>query len=695
MSWQVAIDIGGTFTDVVALDEESGEREVVKVPSTPADPSRAFIHGLKELLSKLNLSPIQVGRLLHGSTVATNAILEGKYSPMGLIVTRGYREMLECARQTVPGDFGAVTYWIKPPRVVPLEFVLEVDGRLNHHGDELSPLEEEQVRAVGREFRELGFKAIAVSLLHSYRNPIHERRVRELIDEEYPECFISISSDVISEYREFERTLTTCLNTGLMPLVSSYVMRLQEELSNIGVGSKLYMMKSSGGVTEADVLSDRPIGVVLSGPAAGVLGACANATEAGFGEILTLDMGGTSTDISLIEGGGPKLLSEGKIDIYDVKSPMIDMSTVGAGGGSIAWLSTNKSLRVGPQSAGASPGPICYGKGGTEPTVTDANLVLGRISPYLLGGDVELDHELARETIGTQIGDPLSMSIEEAADGILQIAVNNIAAGIRLISVQRGRDPRRYTLFAFGGAGGLHACRIAEFVDISRILVPRSPGATSAEGLLHSDIRVDDVITEVQREDRLDIEALANQFRKLRDRVLTGLAGQGFTNDSVRLETFLDIRYAGQAYELRIPLFLTDEGMSGRIPGDAIAQAVKDFHTAHDDRYGYSYRTQELVEIVNIGVTGFGLLSRPPIARRESPSRTWDDALKYRRKVYVRSDATAGVMVDCPVYERARLPLEMSLSGPAIIEQYDSTLVLEPGWELAVNDLGLMTLNRE
>ena len=519
MSWRIGIDTGGTFTDLVALNDVTGEEKVFKTSSTPDDPSRAFLTAIEGVLDEIGTSASDITMLLHGTTVATNAVLEAKYSRLGLIVTKGYRDMLEVARQNVPGEFGAISWWIKPPRIVPLELVREADGRLNFKGEELRPLDEKQIRLAAQEYRELEVKAIAVSFLHSYQNPYHEERAREIILEEYPECFVSISSDVIREYREYERTLTTCLNTGLMPLLSTYLDRLNDRAGEGGVDAPLYIMKSSGGVATVDELIKRPIAASLSGPAAGVIAAAAISKAAGIDDVLTLDMGGTSTDMALIEGGIPRLLNEGKIDIYDIKSPMIDMTTVGAGGGSIAWLAGSKALRVGPQSAGSNPGPVCYGNGGTEPTITDANLVLGRIPPYLLGGAIPLDKQAAYDAIQTKIAEPLGLSVEKAAAGILEIATQNIASGIRVVSVRRGRDPRNYALFPFGGAGGLLVSPVANALDMRSILVPTAPGATAAAGLLYSNVRVDHVITDVQREDALNTERLNDEFLQVRDRV--------------------------------------------------------------------------------------------------------------------------------------------------------------------------------
>ncbi|MDQ0219557.1 hydantoinase/oxoprolinase family protein [Peribacillus cavernae] len=686
MSWRIGIDTGGTFTDLVALNDATGEEKVFKTSSTPNDPSRAFLDGIQGVLDEIDAPASDIAMLLHGTTVATNAVLEGKYSRLGLIVSKGYRDMLEVARQNVPGEFGAISYWIKPPRIVPLELVRETDGRLNYRGEELRPLDEKQIRLAAREYRELGVKAIAVSFIHSYQNPAHEERAREIIQDEYPDCFVSISADVIREYREYERTLTTCLNTGLMPLLSTYLDRLGNRTREAGTEAPLYVMKSSGGVATVGELIKRPIAASLSGPAAGVIAAAAISKVAGVEDVLTLDMGGTSTDMALIEGGIPRLLTEGKIDIYDIKAPMIDMTTVGAGGGSIAWLAGSKALRVGPQSAGSTPGPACYGRGGTEPTITDANLVLGRIPPYLLGGSIPLDREAAYDAIKTKIAEPLGLSVEKAAAGILEIATQNISAGIRVVSVRRGRDPRNYALFPFGGAGGLLVSPVANALDMKSILVPASPGATAAAGLLYSDVRVDHVITDVQREDELDVVKLNDEFLQVRNRVKEDLASQGFASEGIRLQAFIDMRYVGQAFEIRVPLYILDGSIASTIAG-----AIKNFHATHEDQYGYSYENKSLVEIVNIGVTGFGQLAPPRQLPKQYSVLKWSDLLKFTRPLYI---SEVSDYVNCPVYERPTEPISEQLAGPAVIEQYDTTTVVEPGWVVTVNEYGHLLITR-
>ncbi len=683
MAWRLAVDIGGTFTDIVALEEASGELHLAKVPSTPDDPANGFINGIEHITEESQIAPADVAAVFHGTTVATNAILQRKYSPLGLVITHGYREALEVARQTVPGEFGDITWWIKPERVVPLELVRETCGRLDVEGSEIDAVDPDEVRATAAEFKALGVTAIAVSLLHSYRNPQHEQQVRELIREVYPECFISISSDILREYREYERTNTTCLNTALMPLLSNYHEKLDRHLRDQNITAPFYIMRSSGGLAQAEEISRLPIADALSGPAAGVIAACHFGKLSGFENIICFDVGGTSADICLVEDGAPRMLTEGRVDIYDVKTPMIDIHTVGAGGGSIAWLAGGVSLKVGPDSAGADPGPACYGRGGELPTVTDANLVLGRLTSALAGGGVALDQERAAAVVGT-IASALDLDLDAAADGILRIAIENMAAGIRTVSVKRGRDPRDYALVAFGGAGPLHACYLADWLGMTQVVIPPSPGVTSAYGLLLTDVRIDLVHTDVQREDQLDAARVAAQFQELESRVVERMAGEGFASDKIDLTHFIDMRYGGQAYEIRIPL----SGGSAQL-SEGLASAITTFHVAHQDLYGYSYEGREPVELVNVGVTGLGLLKRPQIPVAESGDASAEAALRTTSNVYFPQ--TQG-KVACPVYERGKLRTGNTIEGPAIVEQYDSTTVINPGWHARLDEWGSLVL---
>ena len=685
MTWRLAVDIGGTFTDVVALEESSGALHLAKVRSTPDDPAQGFVNGLEHIAQHGEIDAHDVNAVFHGTTVATNAILERKYSELGLIITAGYREALECARQTVPGEFGDITWWIKPPRVVPLERIREISARMDVRGTITQELDRDEVAAIAEDFKARSLQAVAVSLLHSYRNPEHEEAVRRIIHEVYPDCFISISSDILREYREYERTNTTCLNTALMPLLSAYHTRIEQHLREQDISAPFYIMRSSGGLAQAQEVARLPIAAALSGPAAGVIAATHFGTLSGSQDIITFDMGGTSADICLVEGGQPRMLTEGKVDIYDLKTPMIELHTVGAGGGSIAWLAGGRSLKVGPDSAGANPGPACYGRGGAQPTVTDANLVLGRITPTIAGGSVSLHLDQATQVVA-ELAAGLKLSTIAAAEGILRIAVENIAAGIRTVSVKRGRDPRSYALVAFGGAGPLHACYLADWLGMQRVIIPPNPGVTSAYGLLLTDVRVDLVHTDVQREDRLDVDRITAEIQDLERRVTARLEDEGLLTQATRLDHFVDMRYAGQAYEIRVPLAIDPATPDIQTH---IQRAIVAFHASHKDRYGYSYAGKELVELVNLGVTGLGLLTRPHVPQAQPAGTSPERARTGQTAVYFSKST-----LDTPVYDRSALQTGNELSGPAIIQQYDATTVVEPGWSGRVDQWGTLRLER-
>ncbi len=690
MRWRLAVDIGGTFTDVIALDESSGALRLAKVRSTPDDPAVGFVNGIDHLTRQGDIVAADVAGVFHGTTVATNAILERKYSELGLIITKGYREALECARQTVPGEFGDITWWIKPPRVVPLERIREIDERVDVRGQSVRSVDADEVRAAAEDFKARGIRAVAVSLLHSYRNPAHEQEVRDVLREVYPECFISISSDILREYREYERTNTTCLNTALMPLLSAYHDRIARHLHEQDIRAPFYIMRSSGGLARSQEISRLPIAAALSGPAAGVIAAVYFGALAGDRDVITFDMGGTSADICLVEDGKPRMLTEGKVDIYDIKTPMIDLHTVGAGGGSVAWLAGGRSLKVGPDSAGAHPGPACYDRGGDRPTVTDANLVLGRIMPALAGGTISLNPARASAAV-QELADGLDLDVTAAAEGVLRIAIENIAAGIRTVSVKRGRDPRSYALVAFGGAGPLHACYLADWLGMLRVIVPPNPGVTSAYGLLLTDVRVDLVHTDVQREDRLDADRIAAEIRDLEHRVRLRLEEEGLRTRGTQLRQFVDMRYAGQAYEIRIPLPDAADATTAAGVRERVVQAIETFHDSHEDLYGYAYAGKELVEVVNVGVTGLGLIERPNVPEAQPGGSDPASACTGRTQVYFPQGRGR---IDCPIYDRAALRAGNLVRGPAIIQQYDSTTVVEPDWQAVVDGWGTLRLDK-
>ncbi len=696
MTWRVGIDIGGTFTDVVAIEEETGRRVYQKVSSTPWDPSESFSNGLRGL-HEHGVDAAEMAMVMHGTTVATNAILESKYSEAGLIVADGHREVLECARQTVPGGFGNIAVWEKPERVVPLELVREVPGRLSHLGEELTPLDADSIRRAAEDFKRMGIEAVAVSLLNSYRNPAHEEAVRTIFESVYPECHLTLSSELSREYREYERTLSTCLNTALMPMLTRYLSQLSEAIDVNGRGAELFVMQSNGGLVHDADIATQPIKAVLSGPAAGVLAACTFGAASDEPNLITLDLGGTSADICLIENGRPHMLAEGKIEHYNIKTPMVDVTTLGAGGGSIATIVGEDSLRVGPQSAGASPGPAAYGKGGENATLTDAHVVLGRVPEASLGGEtITLDRAAAHKAITENVADKLGTTAEEAALGIVRLASENMARGINLVSVARGRDPRNFTLFPFGGAGGLHACTCAEIMQTGRVLIPVAPGLAAGEGLLMTDLTVDAANTDVHREDELDLSELQETYRKVAQNALSAAVREGFGSTTTGVETFMDFRYESQAYEIRVPVGSHFGGKEPELTKEAWEAAVEQFHENHERTYGYSYRGHEIVELVAVAATGIGRLNRPPVHQAERKYATWAEANLGDSDVYFeQKDDFPGGWVPTPVYHRTGLPIDVATTGPAIVIQDDSTFVLDPGWSMRVDSTGQILATRD
>jgi N-methylhydantoinase A len=633
---RIGIDTGGTFTDVVALDEDTGALTTTKTPSTPADPADGFVMGMDKVLGTLRAVGADVSAVSHGTTVATNALLQDDIGPLGLITTEGYRFVLEIARQSVPDGYGNSYFWVKPDRIVPVHRVQEVSGRLDHLGREVRPFDEEEARRVARWFRAQDITTLGVCFLHAYANDAHERRMREILAVEHPDAVVSLSSEVLREYREYERTVTTLVDASVKPRVTSYIRgignRLRAYTAPVPAATTepsgtspapvpFYVMKSNGGVISADEVVHQPITTVLSGPAAGALGAALVAAEAGYDRILTLDGGGTSTDVSVVLGGQPSLTTEGAVGHFPSKIPMIDIVTVGAGGGSIAWISPEGTLKVGPRSAGAEPGPMCYGQGGTDVTVTDAHVALGRLPPHLLGGEIPLDGAAARHGIERLAGD-LGLTPADAARGVLEISAWNQANAIRQVTVKRGLDVRDFAMAAFGGSGPLLVCRLIDILGIPAAVVPFAPGNLSAFGLLAVDVKNDYVQTHVVRDHDLDHDAIAAIYRTLEVRATDALGREGFEAADHRLVRSADLRYDGQAFEVRVP------APDGPID-DAFQQAVvARFHDEHERLYGYSYRSlastttragpgapAHAVEWVNLRVSGIGPIRRPQLAR--------------------------------------------------------------------------------
>jgi N-methylhydantoinase A len=681
---RIGIDTGGTFTDIVAVDGASGAVEVTKVASTPHNPAIGLSRGVLSILSRVGRKASEVAALAHGTTVATNALLQGDIRNLGLVVTEGYRHILEIARQSVPDGYGNSYFWVKPERMVPLELVREVGGRLDYRGRELRPLNEEGVRAVARYFRKHGVKATAVCLMHSYANPAHERRVGELLAEAYPELVVSLSCDVLPEYREYERAVTTLVDAFVKPHMAVYLRRIRTELGE-DLGRKPFLvMQSSGGVVSAERCAEHPISTVLSGPAAGTLGASMIARLAGFPDAVTLDAGGTSTDICLVESGAAHITNNASIGSFPVRVPMIDIHTIGTGGGSIAWVSREGQLKVGPKSAGAVPGPMCYPQGGAEPTLTDANLALGRLPPALIGGGIALSVERARAglaALAQRLGGKLS--VEQLAEGIVEIANWNQANAIRQMTIQKGIDPRRFALLSFGGSGPAQSPAVARLLGMKCCLVPPHPGNVSAFGLLAVDWRTDHVATRVTHEDAVDLSSLSEIYSRLEQEALETLERDGIEKSRVRLAREADLRYLGQSMEVRV------SAPSGTIDQKFLDELTANFHAAHRRAFGYDYAGRQKVELVNFRVSGFGLIEHARLPKLQSVGNVIP-ARKAVRRVYF-----AGAWAETAVYERAALPPGCRIEGPAVIEEFGSTTVVFPGQFLEVDPHGILVVREK
>ena len=678
---RIGIDTGGTFTDVVAFDEASGRLVTTKTPSTPGDPADGFLAGIDKVLAVLGLpagSGAAIGAVSHGTTVATNQLLEGKVGRLGFITTEGYEFVLEIARQSVPDGYGNSYFWVKPDRIVPRDLVRTVGGRLAYTGDEIRPFDDDGARRVARWFRRQEVDTLGVCLVHAYANPTHERRLREILAEEHPRAVVSLSSDVLREYREYERSMTTLVDAAVKPRVSQYVATIRQRLDEF-TGERtvpFHVMKSNGGVLSADEVVHQPIATVLSGPAAGALGAALIARHAGFDRVLTCDGGGTSTDVSVVVDGEPTLTTEGSVGGYPSKIPMIDVVTVGAGGGSIAGLSPEGTLKVGPASAGADPGPLCYGRGGTDVTVTDAHVVLGRLPPHLLGGEIPLDVEAARKGLA-ELAAQLGMGVEQCARGVLEISAWNQANALRQITVKRGLDVRDFTLTTFGGSGSLLLCRLVDVLGLPAVLVPPDPGNVSAFGLLTVDVRNDFVQTQVSLHDALDTASLADTYDELTAQAAAALDKEGFRPDQHRFVRTADLRYFGQAYEVRVPV------PDGPVDAGLVAGVAGAFHAGHRDLYGYDFagNAAQQVEWVNLRVTGIGPIRRPAIRRHDGGTSEVPTPGGSRPVCFGPDDA----YVPTPVYWRPDLLPGQRISGPAVIEEYGSTVPLHPGFTARVD----------
>ena len=685
MSVRMAIDIGGTFTDAMLIDEETGEVAIAKVLTTPADPSEGFMQAVERALAEGGVEAAQVSFVVHATTVATNAIIEGNIARSGFVTTDGFRDLLEIARQVRPTLYD--TQFEKAKPLVSRDRAVVVGERLGPKGEVLRPLEDDSVREAAAILRREGVVSVAVCLLHAYVNSAHERRVGAILAEELPGIPVSLSSEVAPEFREYLRASTTVINAVIRPVVERYLQGIESRLAAAGFKAKLLVMQSSGGIFGAEAARRRPVFMVESGPAAGVIASAYLGETLGRPDILSFDMGGTTAKVGLIQGGRPSVTKSynvgghagagiGGMSLsgYPVRTPVVDLVEIGAGGGSIAWVDSGGLLRVGPRSAGANPGPVCYRRGGVKPTVTDANVVLGRLNPrYFLGGEIRLDVEGASLAIEEQCAGPLGLTVTEAANGIVAIANAAMVNALHLISVQRGYDPRDFVLVGFGGAGPVHANALMRDTEMATLLIPRSPGIFSATGLLTTDLKRDTATTIMRRLADLDGTEVDARFAELEAAGRAELEGEGLMDDAIGFVRQVDLRYVGQSYELTVP------------SGDRLLER---FHAEHDRTYGFS-APAEPVEVVSLRLTSVGKIAKPPARRLEVGDCP---APKERRPVYF---AEVGDYVDCPIYDRYALPAGVRIVGPAIIEEFDSTTVVHPQYAVTVDGVGNLIIQRE
>jgi len=695
--YRLGVDIGGTFTDAALVHIGTGELRTTKVSTTPRDLSSGFLRAVHRIVSEAGIRPEEIGQIIHATTVATNAIIENKVSKSALITTKGFRDILEIQRQIRPSLYNL--FFDKPVPLIPRHLCFEISERITAEGEVLVPLHEEEVRQVVQQARREDVEAIAVCFLHSYTNPAHERRTGQIIKEIFPEVYLTLSSDINPEFREYFRASTTVINAVLMPIVAHYVDKLQGEIASKGFTSGLYVMQSGGGLMTGDVARDKPATMVESGPAAGVIAASAMGNLLGYSNVISFDMGGTTAKAGLIEGGRPKLAVNYEIGStaisldarggtgsgYPLKTPVIDLVEIGAGGGSIAWIDTGGILRVGPESAGADPGPACYPGGGTKPTITDANVILGRISPdHFLGGEMKLDKLAAERAIEEHCAKALRKNVVETSAGIIEIANANMVRALRIVSVERGYDPRDFTLIAFGGAGPMHVNGIVTELKIPTVVIPLNPGITSAMGLLMTDLRHDYVVTHICCLDKLDLDKVNRIYKDFEAQGRDILHQEGMGDADILISRHMDMRYVGQSYELTVPV--TDDEIDVSSLGGITAL----FHREHDRAYGHS-APEEPVEVANLRLSATGLIRKPDLREMKRGSTSPEQALRTKRNVYFTE---TGGFVQCAIYDRYKLARGNILSGPAIVEDKDATTVIHPDYQAEVDRYGNMILSK-
>lgn len=666
---RIGVDVGGTFTDVVLVEEESSRFLYAKTPTTHRDLAEGVMDGIAQILALGDLLLSKDDYLIHGTTIGTNAIVEGKGARVGLVTTKGFEDVLEIRRVARPKEAAFDFEVDNPPPMVPRYLRCGVVERVRSDGSVHVALDEESVRRVAGYFKSQGVEAIVVCLLFSFVNPAHEKRVAEICHEVLPEIPVSLSDEICPEFREYERTCTTVMNGYLGPVVETYMLNLQNRIQDMYGEIPLHIMQSNGGSMSAEVAGSHAAHLINSGPAAGAMAAAYLTQALGREYAIGADMGGTTFDISIIDHGMPRTTTWGGVTEYPIKLPMVDMKTIGAGGGSIAWVDEHGVLYVGPQSAGSDPGPACYGWGGELPTVSDANLVLGRLNPsYFLGGKLDLYPEKARVAIETHVSQKLEMSEEEAALSIIRIANANMVKGISAVSVERGYDLREFMLIPFGGAAANHAVEIARELGIAQVVVPEICGNFSAVGLVVADIRHDFVRTVARRQDAVLPEELLEVFQDMEREGMVQLAAEGVSPGQMVLEWAADLRYEGQSWELTTPLVRSEQ-----LDQQGVQAMIEAFHELHQKVYSYSDRAQP-VEFINLRVKAIGRNPQISLPTYGFESSAPDAGYKGTRDVCV---GLAG-WVPTPIYERAKLPTGSRVQGPAVIEEAISTTFLPP-----------------
>jgi len=681
MSYVLGCDVGGTFTDLLLINEKTGETFRAKTPSTPADQSIGVMNGINRICSDAGIKPTEINELMHGTTVATNAILEGKGARVGLIVTDGYRQVLQIGRSFVPGGLAGWIIWPKPEPLASLENTVEVKERIGARGEVVRKLEEDSVREACKTLKAQKVQAITVSLMNSFANGAHEKKIRKIVEKELPGIPVSLSHEVLPEMYEYERTLTAVANSYVRPTVAKYLGNLETALKKKTGDCKYKVLRSDGGLMAFNNAADQPVSLAMSGPAGGVAGALWVAKQSGFKNLLTFDMGGTSTDVALIENNEPQLRRETRVGDVTVRASSLDVRTVGAGGGSLARVpELTGALRVGPESAGADPGPACYGKGGTEPAVTDANVVLGHLPPSLIGGEMQLDVEASRQAVKKAVADPLKISVEAAAEGIVKIVNENMFGALRLVSIEQGYDPRDFALIGFGGAGPLHANALGKLTGSWPVIIPPGPGVLCAYGDATTRVRNEASQTFVRRYSETSNKEVGKILNDLTKNAAASLVKEGIPKKEHQIVWEIDLRYHGQGFSLTVPC---------KVKGfekDGLEQAAKSFDASHTRMFTFALDAEH--EIVNLRAVVMG--DAPNVkAQKAGKGSTSAAAAVIDDKHTIWSD---GKKHKAKIYDRAKLKAGNKIPGPAVVTEFDSTTVILADCQGVVDKVGCILI---